>query len=199
MSKGRLEAFSDGVIAVAITLLALDLRVPDPGGAGSLADRLGHQWPSYVAYAVSFATIGIIWINHHVMLARLVRVDHAVLALNLVLLMTIVVLPFTTALMARYLTVSHGENLAAAIWAGSFLVMSVTFFGMQRHLLVFKRHLLQASLSPTERRSVLRRNAIGLGPYALAAAAAAISPYVTLGLCAAIAVFYALPGPGGAG
>jgi uncharacterized membrane protein len=127
MSKGRVEAFSDGVIAVAITLLSLDLHVPSTSADGSLAHRLGMQWPSYVAYIVSFLTIGIIWINHHAMLRRIVGVDHAILVLNLLLLMTICVLPFSTSLMATYLREPHGENLAAAVWAGSFLLMSVAF------------------------------------------------------------------------
>ena len=65
MTQARVEAFSDAVIAVAITLLALDLHVPDPAGPGTLADRLGEQWPNYAAYVVSFLTIGVIWINHH--------------------------------------------------------------------------------------------------------------------------------------
>src|SRR6059058_6230283 len=95
MSKERTEAFSDGVIAVAITLLALDLRVPGAGSAASLAHQLGEQWPSYAAYVVSFLTIGIIWINHHAMLRRVVGVDHTIVMLNIVLLMTIVVLPFS--------------------------------------------------------------------------------------------------------
>src|SRR5438270_13213286 len=123
MSKTRLEAFSDGVIAVAITLLALDLHVPAPSGAGTLAHRLGHQWPNYAAYVVSFLTIGIIWINHHAMLRRIVSIDHTILLLNLLLLLTIVVLPFSTALMAEYLKASHGQSLAAGVWAASFLVM----------------------------------------------------------------------------
>jgi uncharacterized membrane protein len=79
VSKVRVEAFSDGVMAVAITLLALDLHVPDPAGPGSLAYRLGEQWPNCAAYIVSFVTIGIIWINHHAMLRRLVTVDHTIL------------------------------------------------------------------------------------------------------------------------
>jgi uncharacterized membrane protein len=194
MSKTRVEAFSDGVIAVAITLLALDLRVPDPAGPGSLAHNLGRQWPNYAAYVVSFLTIGIIWINHHAMLRRIVSVDHTVLLLNLLLLLTIGVLPFSTALMAQYLRAAHGENLAAAIWGGSFLVMSIAFFAMQRHLLVAKQHLLQAHLTPELRGAVLRRNAVGLVPYAIATLGAILSPYVTLVICAIIAVFYALPG-----
>jgi uncharacterized membrane protein len=95
MEKPRVEAFSDGVIAVAITLLALDLRVPDPAAHGGLAHALAAQWPNYAAYLVTFLTIGIIWINHHAMLRRLVSVDHTILVLNLLLLLTVVILPFT--------------------------------------------------------------------------------------------------------
>jgi uncharacterized membrane protein len=138
MSKTRIEAFSDAVIAVAITLLALDLHVPDPAGAGTLAHKLGEQWPNYAAYVVSFLTIGIIWINHHAMLRRVMSVDHAILMLNLVLLLTIGVLPFTTALMAEYLKATHGQHLAAVIYGGSFLAMSLAFFAMQRQLLIAK-------------------------------------------------------------
>ena len=193
MSKARIEAFSDAVIAVAITLLALDLHVPDPAGPGSLAHRLGEQWPNYAAYVVSFLTIGIIWINHHAMLQRLVSVDHAILVLNLLLLLTIGVLPFSTALMAEYLDASHGQNLAAVIYGGSFLLMSLAFFAMQRHLLLSKQHLLKDHLTPEVRQAVLRRNAMGLLPYAVATVGGVLSPYLTLAICAGVAVFYALP------
>jgi uncharacterized membrane protein len=193
MSKARTEAFSDGVIAVAITLLALDLHVPVPGGPGSLAHGLGEQWPKYAAYVISFLTIGIIWINHHAMLRRIVGVDHSVLIRNLLLLMTICVLPFSTALMAEYLKAEHGENLAAAVWGGSFLLMAVAFFAMQRHLLLAKQPLLEQHLTPELRQRVLRRNAIGLLPYAIATVGAILTPYLTLAICALVALFYALP------
>jgi uncharacterized membrane protein len=193
MSKTRTEAFSDAVIAVAITLLALDLRVPEPSEAASLAQQLGEQWPNYVAYVISFVTIGIIWINHHAMLRRITAVDHTILVLNLLLLLTIGVLPFSTALMARYLTEAHGEHLAAAVWAGSFLVMALAFFVMQRHVLVAKAHLVHVRLGPTARRWVLRRNALGLLPYAIATLGAIVSPYLTLAICGLVAGFYALP------
>jgi TMEM175 potassium channel family protein len=181
------------VIAVAITLLALDLHVPNPAGAGSLAHHLGEQWPNYAAYVISFLTIGIIWINHHAMLRRIVGVDHSILLLNLLLLMTICVLPFSTALMAEYLKAEHGQNLAAAVWGGSFLLMSLAFFAMQRHLLVAKQHLLHEHMTPELRRWVLRRNAIGLLPYAIATLGAILTPYLTLAICAIVAAFYALP------
>jgi uncharacterized membrane protein len=193
MPKTRVEAFSDGVIAIAITLLVLEIHVPDPAGEGTLASRLGHQWPSYAAYVVSFLTIGIIWINHSAMLRRLVGVDHAILFLNLLLLMTIAVLPFSTALMAAYLKEPEGQNLAAVIYGGSFALMSVSFFAMQRYALGAKARLLHESLTPDVRRWVLRRNAIGLLPYALATLAGIVSPYLTLILCAVVAGFYALP------
>jgi uncharacterized membrane protein len=194
MGKARVEAFSDGVIAIAITLLVLDIHVPEPGGGGSLATRLGNQWPSYTAYVVSFLTIGIIWINHSAMLRRLVAVDHTILFLNLILLMTIGVLPFSTALMAAYLKESHGQHLAAVIYGGSFELMAIAFFAMHRRILGAKAHLLHESVTPDVRRWVLRRNAAGLLPYAVATAAGALSPYITLVICGLVAAFYALPG-----
>src|SRR3954470_21257643 len=103
MTKTRLEAFSDGVIAIAITLLVLDIKVPPPEAAGSLVHKLAEQWPSYAAYVVSFATIGIIWVNHTAMIRRLGDVDHSILMLNLLLLLCIGVLPFATSLLADYL------------------------------------------------------------------------------------------------
>jgi uncharacterized membrane protein len=194
VTKSRTEAFSDGVIAVAITLLALDLKVPSPDAPGTLAHRLGEQWPNYAAYAVSFLTIGIIWINHHAMLSRIARIDHGVLIRNILLLMTIGVLPFSTALMAEYLKAGQGDNLAAVVYGGSFLLMAVGFFAMQAHVLVRKPELLEERVTPTVRRFVLRRNAAGLLPYLIATLGGIISPYITLVICAGIAGLYALPG-----
>jgi len=128
------------------------------------------------------------------MLRRLVTVDHAILMLNLVLLLTIGVLPFSTALMSEYLRESDGQNLAAVVYGGSFLLMSVAFFAMQRHLLITKGELLDERLTPDLRRAVLRRNVSGLLPYAGATLGGILTPYLTLAICAALAGFYALPG-----
>jgi uncharacterized membrane protein len=187
---GRLEAFSDGVIAIAITLLVLDIRVPSPGGGG-LGHALAHEWPSYAAYAVSFLTIGIIWINHHAMVGRLRRADHGLLVINLLLLLSIGVLPFTTSLMATYLRESSGEHLAAFVYGGSLTVMACTFFAMQRYVLARGRGLTE--IDDATRAFILRRNVVGLFPYALATALAPVSPYATLVICGAIAIYYALP------
>jgi uncharacterized membrane protein len=188
-----MESFSDGVLAIAITLLVLYIRVPPPRLGVSLAHQLGAQWPSYAAYLTSFLTIGIIWINHHAMVRRLGEVDHTVLALNLLLLLTIGVLPFTTALMAEYVKQSHGQHLAAAIYSGSFLLMSLAFATTNRYILFTKAPLRRVELSEDERRSILARGVAGLAPYAIATALAVVSAYVTLAICGAVAIFYALP------
>src|SRR3954447_15493560 len=127
MSKARLEAFSDGVFAIAITLLVLEIKVPPSGGAEALAHGLWELWPSYVGFAVSFITIGIIWVNHHVVLTTIESVDRALLFKNLLLLLTVSFIPFPTAVMAEYLRADSGENLAAAFYAGSFFVMGLAF------------------------------------------------------------------------
>lgn len=199
MTTGRMEAFSDGVIAVAITLLVLDLTPPEPNAKESLAHALAELWPNYLAYVVSFVTIGIIWINHHISIRRLAYVDQSVLALNLLLLLTVVALPFTTALMARYLTEPAGARLAAAVYGGSYLVMGLTFFALQRHMVVNRQGLLRQPLDDAARRRVLTRNGAGLIPYAVATAVAPLSQYLTLAICGAVAVYYALPTDGRAG
>ena len=193
MPKTRVEAFSDGVIAVAITLLALNLPIPAAVHGRDLARTLGHEWPAFAAFAVSFLTIGIVWVNHHALLRRLARVDHAVLFSNLLLLMGICLVPFSTALLAEYLTASHGQHLAAAIYGGSLLLMSCAFYAIQWHVLTRRPELLREGVSAETRQQVLKRNRFGLLPYALATAAAAISGYLTFAISIAIAVYYAIP------
>ena len=193
VSKSRVEAFSDGVLAIAITLLVLDIPVPSPQAHWSLAHVLVHDWAHFAAYAVSFLTIGVIWVNHHAMLRRLASVDHTLLILNIVLLLFIALLPWSTALMASFLTASRGQHLAAAIYSGSFLAMSCVFYAMQRHALYAKSAELTPQLSDAARAAIARRNRAGLLPYAVATVAAPLSSYLTLAICAAIAIFYALP------
>ena len=192
MSKGRLEAFSDGVIAIAITLLVLDIKVPEAGG-GPLGHALADQWPSYAAYVVSFLTVGIIWINHHATIARLAQVDHGVLMLNLLLLLVIGVLPFTTSLMATYLREDRGQHLAAAVYGGSLLLMGCAFFALQRYTVGTRRDLVGGRISAEVRRRILVRNGAGVVPYAVATAVAPLSAYATLAICAAVALYYAVP------
>ncbi len=193
MSTTRLEAFSDGVLAVAITLLVLDIHVPIVGGHASLAHRLAQQWPTYAAYVTSFITIGIIWVNHHAMIGRLREADHSILMLNLLLLLSIGVLPFATSLMASYLRQSSGQHLAAGLYGGAFLVMGVLFSVLNRQILLARPQLMAFELPEARRRQILARSVGGVLPYVLATALAPVSAYATLIICGVIAGFYALP------
>jgi uncharacterized membrane protein len=192
VSTNRLEAFSDGVFAIAITLLVLDIHVPEPG-SGHLGHELLTQWPSYAAYVVSFITIGIIWINHHAAFSRLRAVDHSILIWNLLLLLSVGILPFTTSLMATYLKESSGESLAAAVYGASYLLMGGVFVMTNRQILFRRPQLLKEPIDPAEARNILHFAALGQLPYVLAVVLAFVSPYITLAICAACAVYYALP------
>jgi uncharacterized membrane protein len=192
MSTNRLEAFSDGVFAIAITLLVLDIHVPEPG-SGRLGHELLAQWPSYAAYVISFLTIGIIWMNHHAAFSRLRAVDHSILIWNLLLLLSVGILPFTTSLMATYLKEGSGEGLAAAIYGASFLLMGAIFVMANRQILFRRPQLLREPIPAETARRTLKFAALGQIPYAVAVVLAFVSPYITLAICAACAIYYALP------
>ncbi|MFF9814980.1 TMEM175 family protein [Streptomyces sp. NPDC014006] len=191
-STARLEAFSDGVFAIAITLLVLDLRVPEPDAlhGESLAHALAHQWPSYFAYLVSFLVIGIIWINHHAVCGLARRVDRRTLFANLFLLLAVSVIPFPTRLLATYLTASGSDaHTAAAIYAATMVVMGIAFSLL---LLSFTRdaRVLRAPVAPADLRAALRRfGAGGLG-YLATVALAYVSPVAMLASHALLAVYY---------
>jgi uncharacterized membrane protein len=191
-SADRLKALSDGVFAIAITLLVLDLAVPPREGtpAGALATELAHQWPSYCAYLVSFLIIGIIWVNHHTMFGPVRRVDRAVLFANLALLLTVSVIPFPTRLLAEYLTAPGSDShVAAAGYSATMLAMGLAFAGLW---LVLTRDagLLQAHLDPAASRAAIRRFGIGNLVYLAAVGLSFVSAVATLALHAAIALYY---------
>jgi uncharacterized membrane protein len=190
VSTNRLESFSDGVLAVAITLLILDVTVPH---TDHLGHALGHQWPHYAAYVVSFVTIGIIWINHHVMIGRLRETDHSILTLNLFLLMTIVALPFGTSVLAEYLNQSSGQHVAAAVYGGVLLAMAFGFAAVQGQIMLRRPHLLKVELPRATRHRIFRRTVVGVVPYIVAAGLAAVSAYLTLAISGVLALYYALP------
>src|SRR5215471_6251356 len=130
MDSKRAEAFSDGVFAIAITLLVLDLRLPSPdAGQPSLTHQLLHAWPHYFAYVVSFLTIGIMWMNHHTIMAHVNRVDRPLLVLNLLLLMGVVAIPFPTQLVAEHLR-GRGGTAATVTYGLVMIAMSAGFAAM---------------------------------------------------------------------
>src|SRR3954447_16101893 len=116
-STGRLEAFSDGVLAIAITLLVLEIKI-EPSGFDHLWRALAHEWPSYLAYVTSFLTIGAVWLAHHALFVRLRAIDAVLMRLNLLLLMAVSFLPFPTGLMAEALRESDSAERAAVVVYG---------------------------------------------------------------------------------
>jgi uncharacterized membrane protein len=184
-----MEAFSDGVIAVAITLLALNLAVEGPGHHLSLAQQLADRWPTFVAYLISFFTVGIIWVNHHALVQDFTRVDRTALFINLGLLLFVVAIPFGTALMASYLTVGGSDaSLAMAIYCAILEGMSVGFAALFWWSLgEDRRH----HPIPSEARSaVFWRFTIGGSAYILALIVAFLSPQLALAIVGLIALYY---------
>ena len=190
MATNRLEAFSDGVFAIAITLLVLELNVPE---GEHLWEQLKDEWPSFAAFFVSFWVIGIIWVNHHGVLDHLARADRGVLYLNLLLLFTVVFIPFPTALLAEHLKSGESDHIAAIIYSGAFLAMSIAY-GLLWNYITNRRHLLGVELTDEQIRRTSRRFQIGTPFYAVQLAFAFISPALVLVLNAALALYYMVAG-----
>ncbi len=157
---GRLEAFSDGVFAVAITLLVLNIHLPDAlKDDNFLRSALFAQWPTFAAFVTSFATIGIMWINHHRLFTHIKRVDTPLMLLNLLLLMMIVFVPFPTALLAEY-TVQPDQHLAAFLYCGTFIVLATCFNLLWRYA-SYKNRLLDKKADPEAVQAITRQYRFG--------------------------------------
>lgn len=190
MDSGRLEAFSDGVFGVAITLLALSLGTYGPGkDRQSLAGQIGAHWPAFAAYVISFATIGIIWVNHHSLFKNFAEIDRVLLFLNLLLLFFVVSIPFATATIAAYLRRGGPDaSLAAAIFQGVFVGMALSFAGMFWSA-VRKDHMRITFTREAGRQATIR---FGLGcvPYVLAMGVAFLSATASLAITGLVAIYY---------
>ncbi|MDQ1657265.1 MAG: potassium channel family protein [Cryptosporangiaceae bacterium] len=195
MSVGRLEAFSDGVLAIVITLLILDIKVPQ-GAHGHLGAALADQWPRYLAYLTSFLIVGIIWLNHHATVHLLARTTHTFQVLNLLLLLPVSVLPWPTALLAEYARdgTAGDQRLAVIIYGLTSTAMAVTFNVLWRYLL---RHpeLHRAGVTPALLAVRNRRYNFGLAVYPLATLAGLLSVALFLVLMLGLALLYLLPTP----
>jgi len=190
--SSRTEAFSDGVLAIAITLLVLDLRVPARDALHEpLGTALAHEWPAYAAYVTSFLIIGIIWVNHHAVFDLVGRVDRVALFLNLLLLMTVVAIPFTTGLLSEYL-VAGGANArtAALVYSAVMLAMSFGFAGLYWY--VSRRpDLLAEGVDPAAiRASIVRFSAVGILLYVATLVVALFSAVLCLIAHFLIALYY---------
>jgi len=183
-----MEAFSDGVFAVAITLLALDLVVDGPGH-GPLSSQLAHHWPAFAAYGVSFFTIGIIWVNHHALSDLMTRVDRPMLYLNLLLLSFVVAIPFVTSTLAGYLRAPGASGTTAGLLYGGVMeAMSVAFTLIFVHAL--RAGLLTVAPPPGQRRAAVLRFGLGSVAYLGVMALSFVSPVATLASAGVLAGYY---------
>jgi TMEM175 potassium channel family protein len=190
MTKARLEAFSDGVFAVAITLLVIEIAVPT---GEDLWHQLKEEWPSFAAFFVSFWVIGIIWVNHHGVLDHLKRANRGVLYLNLLLLMTVVFIPFSTALLADHLKSGADEEVAAVVYSAAFTAMGLAFGSLWTYI-TRHRQALGVELSDDEVRRRTVVFLVGNPFYVIALVVAFISPAAVLVINGAVAIYYMVVG-----
>lgn len=189
MIKARLETFSDGVLAVAITILVLDLHL-DPGKGGSLLDQLLAAWPSFAAYVVSFLVIGVIWVNHHSIFRLATTVDRVLLFWNLILLMFVTAVPFATSTLAGALAEGSGADtrVAAVLYGGVATGFAIAFTFVYARITLT---LVQAgSMEPGVRRDALLRFGAGTLFYPLLTAVGVVyAPAMLVGF-AGLSVYY---------
>jgi uncharacterized membrane protein len=190
MNKARLESFSDGVFAFAITLLVLSIPIPDVKSAddGLLTAALLRAIPQLIPYVTSFATIGIIWLNHHSMFHEVEKVEHTTLTLNLLLLLVVAFIPYPTGVIGRYGALRSGVVLYGATFTAAGLAFSALWFDIRRKRLSRERD------DDARIRSTTVRNLIGPVIYPLATALAFLAPKTSLGIFFGLAAFYLLPG-----
>jgi uncharacterized membrane protein len=195
MSVGRLEAFSDGVLAIVITLLILDFKVP-ARATGHLGHELVRMWPHYTAYLLSFLVVGTIWLNHHAVVQCLTRTNHTVQILNLLLLLSVSVLPWPTAVLSDYLRegTRADQRVTVALYGVSLSLMGITFTIFWRYVL--RHHELHR---PDLDRKALavrrRRNIVGLVAYPLVTVLGLLSARLFIALILALVVVFLLPTP----
>jgi uncharacterized membrane protein len=183
----RLETFSDGVFAIAATLLVLEFSV-DAASGPRLGSALLHLWPSYLAYATSFLTIGIIWINHLYCVVNLERADRVLMFLNLLLLLVVGFLPFPTKLVAQYLQ-KPGEQAAVLAYCATFVVMSIVYNIWWRYA-SYERRLIRDDVPDSAVRAISRAFNPGVPMYGVVFLIAFASPLASVILTFAIAAFY---------
>ena len=192
----RIETFSDGVFAIAMTLLVVEIGVPhlgeDPAGT-TLFDALVQQWPSYLGYVISFMQIGIVWANHHNRFSFIERSDHILLFLNTLFLMCVAFIPFPTALLAEYIQTDE-RTTAGAVYSGT-LAITAIFFTLLWLYAAGDYRLVSRDLDPALLRAMTRRYVAGMGLYVFAFALAFVSVVLSLALVVGLALLFVLPEP----
>jgi TMEM175 potassium channel family protein len=190
IGSGRLEAFSDGVFAIAITLLVLELAVP-AGAEDDLLDAFLDQWPSYLAYVVSFATIGAIWLAHNGITDYLDRADAGFIRLNLLLLMVVSFLPFPTRLLGEHIGEESPERVAVTIYGLTLLAASSLVSVLWRYAVHEK--LVRPDAEDEDVKLLTKRLAPGLAAYAIIIILGLFLPVVAVLAYLAVALFFIVP------
>jgi uncharacterized membrane protein len=189
VSTARLETFADGVFAIAATLLILNVDSQVREGGSQIGHRLVEIWPSYIGYAVSFVTIGIIWSNHHTVMGQLGRVNRTFLMLNIFLLMCVAFLPFPTRLVAENLRDRHELQPAALAYGATMTVMAICYLALWLYAIRNGR-LLRDDSDPRTVSGITRSYLPGAPIYLTATLLALVSPLASVALFGAIALFY---------
>lgn len=191
---GRLESFSDGVFSIAMTLLVLELTVPifkTPPTPLALLAALAGKWPSYLSFITSFFTVLIMWVNHHGIFRLVRRTDSVLLFANGFLLLLVTAVPFPTALVAQFLR-TPAAPAACAVYAGTFVLIT---FGYAVLLVAARRnngHLLTPNALPEIHRRLRDCLIVGIPLYVLATLAAPLAPWLTITICTALWIFWAM-------
>jgi uncharacterized membrane protein len=190
----RLEAFSDGVFAIAVTLLILEVHVPSPESLAGhdLFRALYDIWPKIATFVTSFLTIGIMWVNHHRMFTHIRRSDNGLLIFNLLLLLLITAVPFPTALLGDYLREEYAQQ-AAIIYSATFVLTAIAFNLLWRYAASGNR-LIDRHADRKAVAAITRQYSFGPLLYGVAVALAFVSPWASLALNFLLAAFFALPG-----
>ncbi|MGH9283730.1 MAG: TMEM175 family protein [Acidimicrobiales bacterium] len=193
METNRLEAFSDGVFAIAVTLLILEVRLPEIDGA-PLSERLVRAWPGYLGFVISFVTIGIMWANHHSIFGLIHRTSHGLVVANLALLLCVSFLPFSTKVLGEHLRMAGADQRTATIfYSGSFFVSAV-FYNLLWQTAARKNRLIVPGCE-AEAAEVTRRFRPGAPIYLMATLAALWSVHLSLAIDTGLALLYLLPRP----
>jgi TMEM175 potassium channel family protein len=191
----RVEAFSDGVFAIAITLLVLEIRVPEPrltGHGSTLLAALLGLWPSYLGYLISFITIGVMWVNHHSMFALIQRTDRYFLLISVFFLMCIAFLPFPTAVLAEYLADPKGRRVAVALYSATFVLIALAYNAVWWYAARGGR-LLHRKADQEAVDTISKRYLIGPAAYGISFALAFVNPWASLAVHGFLIAFYVLP------
>ncbi|MGW0395863.1 TMEM175 family protein [Streptomyces sp. NPDC003042] len=185
----RVEAFSDGVFAIVITILVLELKVPEEQGT-ELWHGLWQQWPHYAAYLVSFLIIGVMWVNHHTIFSHLKRVDRPLLFLNLLVLMVVSVIPYTTNVLAEHLVDDESANVAAILYSSWTVVYALAFLAFWWYV-TRVGHLFHETVDKEGARATRLRFGLGAVAYPLTVVLSFYSAPLTLVAHFLIALYYA--------